>query len=82
MLRFNSENDPEGRAMLEDVLKDHCRLFALITVRDMAQGKRLDYAYHVKLKKGKSKADLVDALNSINSINGVSLLLQETTIDL
>jgi uncharacterized membrane protein YhiD involved in acid resistance len=82
MLRFNSENDPEGKAMLEVVLKDHCKIFALITLRDMAQGKRLDYAYHVKLKKGKSKTDLVNALNSIESINGVSLLLQETTIDL
>jgi len=82
MLRFNCGDDPEGKAMLEDALKDHCKIFALITLRDMAQGKRLDYAYHVKLKKGKSKTDLVNALNSIESISGVSLLLQETTIDL
>jgi len=82
MLRFNSGHDPEGKAMLEDVLRDHCKIFALITLRDMAQGKRLDYAYHVKLKKGKSRTDLVNALNSIESISGVSLLLQETTIDL
>ena len=48
----------------------------------MAQGKRLDYAYHVKLKRGKGKTDLVNALKGIQSINGVNLLLQETTIDL
>jgi uncharacterized membrane protein YhiD involved in acid resistance len=82
MLRFNCENDPEGKTMLDDVLKDHCKIFALITLRDMAQGKRLDYAYHVKLKKGKSKTELVNALNRIESISGVSLLLQETTIDI
>jgi uncharacterized membrane protein YhiD involved in acid resistance len=82
MLRFNCEDDPEGKALLDNVLKDHCKLFALITLRDMAQGKRLDYAYHVKLKKGKDKADLVNALNGIKSINGVNLLLQETTIDI
>jgi len=82
MLRFNSGDDPEGKTMLEGVLKEHCKVFVLITLRDMAQGKRLDYAYHVKLKKGKSKADLVNALNRIESVNGVSLLLQETTIDL
>jgi hypothetical protein len=68
--------------MLEGVLKEHCKVFVLITLRDMAQGKRLDYAYHVKLKRGKHKADLVNALNRIESVNGVSLLLQETTIDL
>ena len=82
MLRFNCEDDPEGKAMLEAVLKEHCKVFALITLRDMAQGKRLDYAYHVKLKKGKSKTDLVNALNRIESVRGVNLLLQETTIDL
>lgn len=81
MLRFNCEEDQKGKAMLDDVLKDHCKLFALITVRDMAQGKRLDYAYHIKLKKGRSKTGLVNALNSMPSMNGVSLLLQETTID-
>ena len=48
----------------------------------LAQDKRLDYAYNFKLKKGKNKADLVNALNRIESVNGVSLLLQETTIDL
>lgn len=82
MLRFNSEDDPEGKTVLEGVLNEHCKVFVLITLRDMAQGKRLDYAYHVKLRKGKSKADLVNALNRIESVNGVSLLLQETTIDL
>ena len=82
MLRFNMEDDQEGKTLLNSVLKEHCKLFALITVRDMAQGKRLDYAYHIKLKKGKKKVDLVNALNGIEATSGVSLLLQETTIDI
>jgi hypothetical protein len=48
----------------------------------MAQGNRMDYAYHVKLRKGKDKSDLVAELKKIDSIRGISLLLQETTIDL
>jgi uncharacterized membrane protein YhiD involved in acid resistance len=82
MLRFNIENDSETRLMLEKILSAYCRAFALITLRDMAQGDRLDYAYHVKLKKGKNKSDFIEALRKIDSIRGVSLLLQETTIDL
>jgi uncharacterized membrane protein YhiD involved in acid resistance len=82
MLRFNIENTPQSKSMLENVLQDYCKTFALITLRDMAQGKRLDYAYHVKLKKGKNKADLIDELKTIETIKGINLLLQETTVEL
>lgn len=82
MLRLNIENIPESTTRLEKVLKEYCKIFALITLRDMAQGKRLDYAYHVKLRKGKNKDDFVLDLKTIDSIKGVSLLLQETTVEL
>lgn len=82
MLRFNIENDPESKQMLEKISNEYCKVFALITLRDMAQEKRLDYAYHVKLRKGKSKEDFVNEINTIKSIKGVSLLLQETTVEL
>lgn len=82
MLRFNIENDPESKSNLEDILHDYCKTFALVTLRDMAQGKRLDYAYHVKLKPGKSKADFIEELKKIGTIKGVNLLLQETTVEL
>lgn len=82
MLRFNIDNTPEGKALLGEVLKNHCKIFALITLRDMAQGKRLDYAYQIRMKNGKDKAALVEELNQIESIKGVTLLLQETTVEL
>ena len=82
MLRFNMENDPDGKLHLAEILKRNCKIFALITLRDAAQGKRLDYAYHIKMKKGKDKAQLVEELNKIGNIRGVSLLLQETTVEL
>lgn len=82
MLRFNIETDSPDRALLEDILKEHCKTFVLITLRDMAQGNRLDYAYHVKLKRGKNNADLVKDINKIKTIKGVSLLLQETTVEI
>lgn len=82
MLRFNIENEDEGKSVLESVLKKHCKIFALITLRDMAQGKRLDYAYHIKMRRGKNKTELVEALNRIESVRGVSLMLQETTVEI
>ncbi len=82
MLRFNIENDPESKRMLETILHDYCKVFALVTLRDMAQEKRLDYAYHIKLRSGKNNADLIEELNKIETIKGVNLLLQETTVEL
>jgi len=70
MLRFNM------------VLQAHCDKFALITLREMAQGKRLDYAYHVKLKARRHNEPFIGELRRIASIEGVSLMLQETTVEL
>ena len=82
MLRFNIENAGEHTSSLEKVLHSYCRIFALITLRETTQEKRLEYAYHVKLRKGKNNADLVEALKQIETVKGVNLLLQETTIEL
>jgi len=82
MLRFNIENTGEYKTRLENVLHDYCRIFALITLREMAQEKRLEYAYHVKLRKGKNNADFIEALKQIETIKGVNLLLQEATVEL
>ncbi|MDM8549669.1 DUF4956 domain-containing protein [Desulfobacterales bacterium HSG2] len=83
MLRFNIENSDENRTELEQILKTYCKTFALITLRDMKQGERLDYAYHVKLKKNKTDADMIRLLlEKIPSVKGASLMLQETTVEL
>jgi len=83
MLRFNIENEDEKKMELENILKEYCKTFALITLRDINQGDRLDYAYHIKLRKNKKNSDLIDTLQKkIPSIKGVSLMLQETTVEL
>jgi uncharacterized membrane protein YhiD involved in acid resistance len=82
MLRFNIENDAASKKLLEQVGSKFCKVFALVTLREMAQGNRLEYAYHVKLRKGMSNADFIEELKTIESIKGVRLLLQETTVEL
>lgn len=82
MLRFNMAQDSPDKGKLENLLKEYCRTFALITLRELAQGNRLDYAYHVKLKKGKKSDEFLAAIKKIESVTGVSLMLQETTVEL
>lgn len=81
LLRFNMASESAARGDLEGALKTHCRTFALITLRETTQGARLEYAYHVKLRPGRSRDGLVDAVRKLESVKDVSLMLQETTVE-
>jgi uncharacterized membrane protein YhiD involved in acid resistance len=82
MLRFNVESDSATRLSLESILKDFCANVALISIRETAQGTRLDYAYHVKIKKDKIKEEFINQIRNLKSVRDVNLLLQETTVEL
>ncbi len=83
ILRFNIENNDQNKIMLDQILSTYCKHFALITLRDMKQGERLDYAYHVKLKKQTYNTDLVQSLpEKIPSVKGVNLMMQEATVEM
>lgn len=82
LLRFSTEYTEQDAAKLEQILKTNCRHFALITLREMAQGKRLDYSYHVKLRNNISKESFVNTIRQLNEVQDVHLLLQETTVEL
>jgi uncharacterized membrane protein YhiD involved in acid resistance len=81
LLRFNMASGASGREALEGVMREFCRNFALVTLRETTQGDRLDLAYHVKLRNGKSKEEFVDRIRAIGSLRDVNLMLQETTVE-
>lgn len=81
MLRFNMETNADNTIIIEKILKSYCKNFALITLRELAQGNRLDYAYHVKLKKANAKSEFINKLTELSTLNDVHLLLQETTVE-
>lgn len=83
MLKFSMENTDEAKEELDNILRRHCKKFALITLRDIKQGARLDYAYHVKMRNDNSKSELLKELSQTAlSARGVSLLMQEATVEL
>jgi uncharacterized membrane protein len=82
LLRFNIQSDSESRSGLEAVMKEHCRNFALITLRETTQGSRLEYSYHVKLRSGATRDGLVDGVRKLGTAKDVNLMLQETTVEI
>lgn len=81
LLRFNLEDDEDDKNAVEEILKNDCQVFALVTLRELAQGNRLDYAYQVKLRKKKTYNDLVNKFTKLKTIRGLNLLLQESTVE-
>jgi len=81
LLRFNMPSGASGREKLEGIMREYCKSFALVTLRETTQRERLDLAYHVKLRNAKSKEEFVDKIRGIESLRDVNLMLQETTVE-
>jgi uncharacterized membrane protein YhiD involved in acid resistance len=82
MLRFNISFNNKEQKKLEQLMDQYCKAFALVTLREIAQGQRLDYAYHIKLRKGKAYEDFLSDLKAIQDLQGLSLMMQESTVDI
>ena len=83
ILRFNIGSDELDIDKTVRILKKHCKVFALITLKEIAVGERLEYAYHIKMKPKSTSEELVKELKSeIPAMQNVALLLQETTVEL
>jgi uncharacterized membrane protein YhiD involved in acid resistance len=81
LLRFNMAMDFKTNEQLEKLLSENCKAFALITLREVAQGNRLDYSYQVKLRKNRTYENFINDLQSIHGMKGVNLMLQDTTFE-
>lgn len=82
MLRYNIGAETHERALVEKTIRQYCSRFVLITLREVTQGNRLEYAYHIKLRPKKIKEEFVARLKGIEDIHDVNLMLQETTVEL
>ena len=82
MLRFNIESIAGNPGKLENIMKTYCKNFALISLREMAQGERLDYSYHIKMRNNLPKENFIGEILKLTTIRDVNLLLQETTVEL
>lgn len=82
LVRFAAPNTPETQGGITAVLRQHCRMFVLVTLRETAQGREMEHAYQVSIPDHEERAELVAALNRVAGVHDVSLLLQEPTMEL
>ena len=82
MLRFWLPRSGATGDDVRAVLSTHCDRFALVALRDLAQGETLEYAYQVKLKGQHDHEQLVKALETLQGIQGLSLLIESAHTEL
>ncbi len=81
LLRFNSSASPTADERLKRLLLQYCSRFVLVNLREVAQGKRLEHAYHVKLRDPSFQQPLVAAIRTLDEINDISLLMQDPALE-
>jgi hypothetical protein len=79
VLRVQLPPSEQSENALVGSLKSHCRQFAAITVREVAQGRELERIYQVTLRNPGKEALLVKDVAAISGAHGVSIAMQEAT---
>lgn len=78
VLRLQVDNKPELQLSIDRVLKEHSRRFSLISVREMAQGDRLDLSYQLKMQRVDSQSRIMSELARVSTLRDMHLFVQDT----
>lgn len=82
LLRITVPASDAAEGALARVLREHTRHFALVTMREAAQGERMQHAYQVRLPIGATRTAFLRELERIEGADDVSLLLQDPTVEI
>lgn len=81
MVRFQVPADLDSADRINRVFMEFSKHFALVTMRDVAQGTAIDYSYQVKLADPDDSSSIIRELRGINGIRGLTYISQETTVE-
>jgi hypothetical protein len=82
LLRFVAPQGVPTQRAIADVLHAYCRTFALVTLRETAQGTAMEHAYQISARSLNERALVVTSLQEVPGVQNVTLLLQDPTLDL
>jgi len=82
LVRFSIEDADAAREPLAEVLKRDLRHFALVSMREVSGGTRLDCAYQIKFRRGREASHLMNGLASVPTLTGLHFMMQEATTEL
>lgn len=82
LLRFTVPGNGNGEEQTYGILHAHCASFVLVSLQQVAQGDETEHAYQVRFRRDESRDHLVRDLGRVRGLTNLSLLMQETQVDL
>lgn len=82
LLRFQAPVAANVEEAVGKILRNTTSHFALVTLREVAQGSAMEHAYQVRFGQPGRRQALVSALEDIEGIQDVSLMLQQPTAEI
>lgn len=82
LLRFSVPTGPDWHEAVTGVLRRHCASFVLASLQQMPPGEEAEHAYQVRFRGESSRHELIRELSAIRGIGNLSLLMQETQVDI
>lgn len=82
LLRFAASPAPDLESSIAKHLKQGTQRFALVGIREVAQGQRMEHAYQIRIKKLEDRVKLVNVLSRTEGVEDVTLHLQDETTEI
>ncbi len=81
LLRFTAPWEGPSEHAVGESLKRHCSLMVLATVREVSQGEGSERVYHVRFRRDESRQSLMKELSQVAGITGLSLMLEDSRME-
>jgi uncharacterized membrane protein YhiD involved in acid resistance len=82
LLRFSLSNIETARGEADGIIRNYCSKCVLISLQQVAQGDESEHAYQVRFRRMDSQFSLVKDLEQVSGLCNISLILQETQVDI
>ena len=82
LVRFQAPAAPATSDRLAAIFREGPRTFALVTMRNVAQGEAVEYAYQVAFADDGGARRLMEALHTVEGVRGLTYMNQNTTVEL
>jgi uncharacterized membrane protein YhiD involved in acid resistance len=81
LVRLVAPSDPDVAEKITAALREHTAHFAMVTMREAAQGDAFEHAYQVRVPNPDARPGLLHALDSIEGTTDVALHMQDPTLE-
>jgi hypothetical protein len=82
LLRFTLSNFETGKSEADGIIHAYCSKCVLVSLQQVAQGEESEHAYQVRFRRMDSQFNMVRDLERVPGLTNLSLILQETHVDL